>query len=299
LIGFMASTAPSRTFASSRGRVGGGEHCGERDAPSVRHNVALRARFATMRRIRPGFSTPLFAGTLAESSEALSHSIRLASPRRSRSAGCNSFHNTLPSCQARKRRQHVEPEPQPICFGSISQGMALFTLQEENDAGQGGPGGHPGTSSPGLGRLLLYDADSIRRWIRKVDALEKKRASGTKLDARRSPSRMRPSTKTQKKLGRGPSGIHTPTTRRRIKPPPPGRVTTNQLGPSASFKATLKATLVAGIIRRGREGHRRIRRPLSPSLACASIVSDYLRHPQERGLRRNDPLLPGPICAPC
>lgn len=58
LIGFMASTASSRTFASSRRRVGGGEHCGERDAPSVRHNVALRARFATMRRIRPGFSAP-------------------------------------------------------------------------------------------------------------------------------------------------------------------------------------------------------------------------------------------------
>ena len=42
--------------------VGGGELHAERDAPSVRNKVALRARFSLIRRIRSGFRAPFWQG---------------------------------------------------------------------------------------------------------------------------------------------------------------------------------------------------------------------------------------------
>jgi hypothetical protein len=45
-------------------------------------------------------------------------------PTRWRSA-CRSFFQTPRCCQCRSRRQQVTPEPQPISWGSISQGMPL------------------------------------------------------------------------------------------------------------------------------------------------------------------------------
>jgi hypothetical protein len=105
--------------------VCGAEYYRERDASSVRNNMALRARLSLIRRIRSGLLAPLLAGTLAESREALSQSSWSASPRRSKSTRCSSSH-TPASCQSRKRRQQVEPEPQPISLGSISQGMPLL-----------------------------------------------------------------------------------------------------------------------------------------------------------------------------
>src|SRR5215211_7230497 len=119
------------------------EHYGERDAPSVRNNVALRARFSFIRRIRAGLRSPLFAGTLAESKEARSHSMRSAWPRRFKSARCSSSH-TPPSCQSRSLRQHVEPDPHPISLGSISQGMPLFrTKMMPARASRSGTRGRP------------------------------------------------------------------------------------------------------------------------------------------------------------
>jgi hypothetical protein len=52
--------------------VGRREYYRERDTPSVRNNVALRARFAFIRRVRSGLLAPLLSDTLAESKEALS-----------------------------------------------------------------------------------------------------------------------------------------------------------------------------------------------------------------------------------
>ncbi len=57
----------------------------KRNALAVDHKVALRARFATIRRVRAGFRAPPGAGTLAESNEARDQSIWSASPRRSSS----------------------------------------------------------------------------------------------------------------------------------------------------------------------------------------------------------------------
>src|SRR5215211_1659916 len=105
--------------------VCGAENYCERDTSSVCHNMALRVRLSLICRIRAGSLTPLLAGTLAESKEALSQSMRSASPRRSKSARCSSSH-TPASCQSRKRRQQVDPDPQPISWGSISQGMPLL-----------------------------------------------------------------------------------------------------------------------------------------------------------------------------
>jgi hypothetical protein len=97
----------------------------ERDASSVDHNMALRARFALIRRIRAGSLAPPGAATLAESKDALSQSMWSASPKRSRSLRCSRSH-TPASCHSLRRRQQVMPEPQPISWGSISQGMPLF-----------------------------------------------------------------------------------------------------------------------------------------------------------------------------
>src|SRR5918996_4646 len=97
------------------------EHHTERDAPSVRNNMALRARFSFIRRILADFVAPLFAGMEAESKQALSHSIWSASPRRSKSTRCSRSQTPPASCHSRKRRQHVTPEPQPISWGNISQ----------------------------------------------------------------------------------------------------------------------------------------------------------------------------------
>jgi hypothetical protein len=108
--------------------VGGSEHHTERDALPVDHKVALRARLSLIRRIRTGSCSPLFAGMLAESKEARSQSICSASPRRSKRTRC-SFSHTPASCHSFKRRQQVTPLPQPISWGSISQGMPLFSTK--------------------------------------------------------------------------------------------------------------------------------------------------------------------------
>ena len=60
--------------------VSAGQERGERDAGPVDHNMALRARFAAIRWIRPDELTPLLAGMLAQSREARLQSMRSASP---------------------------------------------------------------------------------------------------------------------------------------------------------------------------------------------------------------------------
>jgi hypothetical protein len=123
-------------------------HC-EGNSFSVDHKVALRARFATIRRVRAGFRAPPGAGTLAESNDARDQSIWSASPRRFSSIWwilCQ-----IPaSCQSRKRRQQVMPLPHPISWGSNSQGMPVRkTKRIPMRAARAGTGGRPPF---GLGR---------------------------------------------------------------------------------------------------------------------------------------------------
>jgi hypothetical protein len=133
------------------GAVGRGEEDGEREALSVDHKMALAARFAAIRRIRPGFLAPLLAGAKALSTLARRQSILSAAPKRSKSTWCKRAH-TPAFCQSRKRRQQVTPLPQPISWGSISQGMPLLsTKMMPVKAARSGTRGRPPFSLGGSG----------------------------------------------------------------------------------------------------------------------------------------------------
>jgi hypothetical protein len=90
--------------------VGGGEERREREPLGIDHQMALRARLAAIRWIRPGRLAPLFAGTEVESITARDQSIWSASLRRWSSVR-SSRRQTPAACQSRKRRQQVLPLP--------------------------------------------------------------------------------------------------------------------------------------------------------------------------------------------
>jgi hypothetical protein len=98
------------------------------------HNMALRARFCLICGVRPnsrGLWVPLFtplAAIVSLSRLALDQSMLPASPRRLSRAWCRERH-TPPFCQSRSLRQHVTPLPQPISWGSISQGRPLLSTK--------------------------------------------------------------------------------------------------------------------------------------------------------------------------
>jgi hypothetical protein len=155
-IGEMASTASSSTFESwifAALRT---------TASGIPRWSATTWRFEPAFPLSVGFGPvlclPLFAGTLAESGETLSQSIRSASPRRFRSTLCSSSHMPA-SCQSRKRRQQVEPDPQPISLGSMFQGMPLFKskmmpARTERSSMRGRPPCGLGASSGNSGSMI-------------------------------------------------------------------------------------------------------------------------------------------------
>jgi len=100
----------------------------EWDAVSFDHNRALRARFAAIRRIRAGGFAPRGAGPLAESRAARDQSIWSTCPKRFKSRRW-SWSHTPAACQSRSRRQQVISLPQPISWGSISQGMPVLSTK--------------------------------------------------------------------------------------------------------------------------------------------------------------------------
>ncbi len=129
--------------------VGRAQQAGQRRAPAVNHNMALRARFATIGRVRADFLAPLLAGTVALSRAARLQSTCAAAPSRFNSSRWSRSH-TPALCQSRRRRQQVMPDPQPISRGSISQGMPLFsTNRMPLSAARSSSGGRPPL---GLGR---------------------------------------------------------------------------------------------------------------------------------------------------
>jgi hypothetical protein len=161
--------------------VCGREHYREWDAPSVRNNVALRALLSFIRRIRSSFRAPLLAGMLAESSEARSQSIWSASPRRLSKRRCSLSH-TPASCHSFRRRQQVIPDPQPISWGSISQGIPLLrtntmpvraarlSMRALPPSGFGGSGGRSGSmvshSSSVTSSLAMISGYPINGFVR-------------------------------------------------------------------------------------------------------------------------------------
>jgi hypothetical protein len=82
------------------------------------HNMALRARFACIRRIGTSTFSPFLAATLAESTAARDQSILPASPNLSKSTWWRRSH-TPACCQSRNLRQQVIPLPNPSPAGDI------------------------------------------------------------------------------------------------------------------------------------------------------------------------------------
>ena len=104
--------------------VGGAENRCQRNALRIRDDVVLAARLAPVGRVGARFSPPKTARTDALSTTARDQSIASAS-RNLASRTSWTFCQTPCSCHACKYRQHVMPEPHPISFGNISQGMPL------------------------------------------------------------------------------------------------------------------------------------------------------------------------------
>lgn len=106
--------------------VGAGQSHRQRDTVGISHHMVFRALFATIRWVWACFRPPKTARTEAESTTAREKS--------SWSACRNLLSNTWwilshtpASCQSRRRRQHVMPEPQPISRGRSSQAIPVLS----------------------------------------------------------------------------------------------------------------------------------------------------------------------------
>lgn len=136
----------------------------ERDALSIDNKMPLCTLFAAIRWILPGFFAPPGAGTVEASMEARLQSIRSAWPNRSNKTWWRRS-QTPASCQSRRRRQQVIPLPQPISWGSISQGMPLrSTKRMPVKAARFGTRGRPplgfGLSGGNSGAIWLHSSSS-------------------------------------------------------------------------------------------------------------------------------------------
>jgi hypothetical protein len=102
--------------------VGGRDLRDERDAARVGDDVVFGALLAAIGWVRSSFFPPRTARTelLSMTVHRWSSRPRCRSSARSVSWSCCQ----MPArCQRTRRRQHVLPDPQPICFGNICQGI--------------------------------------------------------------------------------------------------------------------------------------------------------------------------------
>ena len=179
LIRVQLGRAPARTSSRSLNRVDGVHgllkprgvadvgSCQldrERDTLSIDNNMPFCALFAAICWIFPGFFAPPGAGTVEVSMEARLQSIRSAWPNRSNKTWWRRS-QTPASCQSRRRRQQVIPLPQPISWGSISQGIPLrSTKMMPVRAARSGTRGRPplgfGLSEGNSGAMWLHSSSS-------------------------------------------------------------------------------------------------------------------------------------------
>src|SRR4051794_12720340 len=104
--------------------VGPRDAHGQRGALAIDQQVPFGALFPAIRGVLAGQGPPKTARKLWLSTQQWSQSMPFSCPTRWRRV-CRSFFQTPRRCQYRNRRQQVTPEPQPISWGSISQGMPL------------------------------------------------------------------------------------------------------------------------------------------------------------------------------
>jgi hypothetical protein len=101
----------------------GRRHLGdERDAARVGNEVMLGARLAAIGWVRSSFFPPRTARTDALSTTVHRWSRRPRRRSSASSASCSRCQTPV-RCHRTSRRQQVLPDPQPICRGSICQGM--------------------------------------------------------------------------------------------------------------------------------------------------------------------------------
>ena len=141
----------------------------ERDALRIGEDVTLGARLAPICRVRACRRAPLLAATEALSRAARLKSMALRRPKRSSSTRWSVSH-TPACCQSRRRRQQVMPEPQPISWGSISQGMPeRRTNRMPVRAARSGTRGRPplglGGSGGRRGSITAQRASDTRGWL--------------------------------------------------------------------------------------------------------------------------------------
>ena len=109
-----------RYVMAIRGRQDGGQ----RNTPCLGENVMFRPRLTAIGWVRSSFFPPRSARTEALSTMARARS---SSPRWRNSVRRTAWsrRHTPARCHRTSRRQQVLPEPQPISFGSICQGIPL------------------------------------------------------------------------------------------------------------------------------------------------------------------------------
>jgi len=123
--------------------VGPGQDGRQGDAIGVREEVVFAPQLPSIRWIRPRFRPPKTARTDALSAIARLQSIWSAWRSLFKSRWWM-FSHTPASCQSRKRRQQVIPEPQPISWGRYSHGMPVRrTKRIPVSALRSGMGGRP------------------------------------------------------------------------------------------------------------------------------------------------------------
>jgi hypothetical protein len=172
---------PTRTAAERRYRVdqrqqlgdvvpvGRGQDRGQRYPARVGENVVLRPRLTAIGWVRSSFFPPRSART-----EALSTTARARSSwPRWRSSASNtacSRRQTPARCHRASRRQQVLPDPHPISFGSICQGIPLRrTKRMPVSTARSGTRGRPMAFQRrrggfgNRGSIRLHKASSIRR----------------------------------------------------------------------------------------------------------------------------------------
>ena len=146
--------------------VGPGQQQGERDAVSIRDQMAFGARLASVGRFGPVAAPPFLAAMEELSMQARLQSMRSASRSWRSSSWCRRCH-TPAACQSRSRRQQVTPDPHPISAGSISHGMPVrSTNRMPVNAARDGTGGRPplglGETGGSSGSMIRH-SDSGKR----------------------------------------------------------------------------------------------------------------------------------------
>jgi hypothetical protein len=102
--------------------IGFGEKHAQRNTLRLNEDVVLATRLTAIGWVRSSFFPPCTARTEELSTTTRDKSIFSAPRSSDNSTRCRFFHTPAFS-QARSRRQHVIPDPQPISLGNISQGM--------------------------------------------------------------------------------------------------------------------------------------------------------------------------------